>query len=81
MNELRLLEIAADHVERDGYVLYGDFDEQRPVNQTGNKFLFFVRRCLLEGGYYIHMRRNAAEWGMCSYPGDHSHFHRNSTTT
>jgi hypothetical protein len=76
MNEHRILEIAASHVERDGYVVYEDFEEQRPVNQTGNKFLFFIRRRLLEGGYQIHMRRNAAEWSNCGYPDDHTHFHR-----
>lgn len=77
MNEQRIVEIAADHVEKDGYVVYDDFDEQRPVNQTGNKWLFFIRRCLLESGYYIHMRRSAHEWRNCGYPGDHTHFHRN----
>lgn len=47
MNEQSILEIAAGHVEKDGYVVYDDFSEQRPINQTGNKFLFFVRRCAL----------------------------------
>lgn len=74
MNEQSILEIAADGVARDGYVEYGAFYGLRPVDQ-GNKFLFFVRSCLLASGYEIHMRRDAAEW-TCGYLGDNTHFHR-----
>ena len=77
MNEQRILEIAADHVEQDGHVVYDAFEEQRPVNQTANKFLFVIKRCLLESGYYVHERRKSAEWSNCGFPGDHTHFHRN----
>jgi len=75
MNVQRVLAIAADCVARDGYVEYEAFHELRPVNQ-GNKFLFLVRRWLLESGYDIHMRRDATEWN-CGHPNDNTHFHKN----
>jgi hypothetical protein len=58
-----------------GYVEYEAFHELRPVNQ-GNKFLFLVRRWLLESGYDIHVRRDATEW-KCGHPNDNTHFHKN----
>jgi hypothetical protein len=70
-------EIAADHVERDGYVVYDDFSELKPVNLAGNRYLFRIKNWLLEHGYRVHERRNRGEWSNCGYPGDNTHFHRN----
>jgi len=77
MNEERILEIAADHVEKDGYVVYDDFSELKPVNQTGNQYLFGIKLWLRAHGYRLHERRSRADWNNCGYPGDSTHFHRN----
>lgn len=76
LNEQDILEVAADHLEKDGYVVYDDFSVLKPVNQTGNRYLFRVKQCLLEHGYRVHERRHRAEWANCGYPGESTHFHR-----
>lgn len=75
LSEAAILEIAAVRLERDGYLDYADFEELRPVGQTGNRYLFAVKLCLLDNGYRVHERRHRAEWGNCGYPGDNTHFH------
>ena len=75
-NEQRILEIAADHVEKDGYVAYDDFIELKPVDQIGSMHLFPVKLCLIKRGYSVHEARNRAEWSGCGYPGRKTHFHR-----
>jgi hypothetical protein len=77
LSEDTILEIAADHVEKDGYVVYDDFSELKPVTQTGNRYLFGVKNTLLVHGYRLHERRHRAEWDNCGYPGDNTHFHGN----
>jgi hypothetical protein len=72
-----ILEIAADHVEKDGYVVYDDFSELKPVTQSGNQYLFRVKNWLLAHGYRLHERRHRADWSNCRYAGDNTHFHAN----
>ena len=64
-------------MENDGWVVYADFEELRPPNQSGNKFFFPVKKLLTERGYRVHERRSRHDWTNCDYPGDHTHFHAN----
>lgn len=70
-----VLRIPTDRLEKDGYVTYDDFGDLRPVGQTGNRWLFAVKVCLLEHGYRVHERRLRAEWPNCGYAGNSTHFH------
>lgn len=76
MSEQRILDIAADHVEKDGYVAYKDFIELRPVDQIGSMYLFPIKGCLTKRGYSAHEARYRAQWSGCGYPGHKTHFHR-----
>lgn len=76
MNQRRILEIAADHVEKDGYVAYADFIELKPVDQIGSTYLFPVKACLKKHGHICHEAQHRAQWIGCGYPGRKTHFHR-----
>jgi hypothetical protein len=75
--EKRVLEIAADHLEKDGYVVYDDFIALKPVDQIGSMSLFPIKLCLQKRGYGVHEGRYQAQWNGCGYPGRKTHFHSN----
>lgn len=77
MNEQSILKIAANHIEKGGYVVYYDFSELKPANQSGRWYWFPIKDCLLEHGYSVHESRHRADWNNCGYSGDKTHFHKN----
>jgi hypothetical protein len=76
MNKRRILEIAAEHVQRDGFVVYNDFEVERPPKESGGHSLWIIKRWLLEDQRHeAHERRHHATWTHCGYSGKHTHFH------
>lgn len=75
MKQQKVLQIAAMRLRTDGYLVYNNFLEFRPLDEAGSQWLRPIKKVLLESGYRVHEARYRADWGRCGYPGGRTHFH------